>query len=158
MGRLYGDFPTVAGRIKELFVQLFDADQAVKGKARQELPKWMGQEKGDVQYDRDLYHRELSLRANLPSLPEEQVAAKEVALDRQIAEQTRLLLQLKSKRRLWASDSEAGEASASADQARESLPRAITQGEGMGSSQGVSGEKNGPNGPTKPSCDVESTT
>ncbi len=112
MDRLYGDFPTVAGqRIGELFRQLFDDDEAVCEKARQELPNRIGQEKSDVQHDRELYYRELGLRAKARSyLPEEKVAAKEAALERQIAEQIRLLLQLKSKRSLWAAESEAGEA------------------------------------------------
>jgi len=91
--------PTLAGQqIRQWFIQLFDDDQAQCQKARQELPQWIAKEKSDVLEDRELYHREVALRRfDAPSAPEEQVAAKEAALERQIAEQTRLLLQLKSK-------------------------------------------------------------
>ncbi len=71
MGALYGDFPTVAGqRIRALFIELFDDDQAVGEKARQELPKWIAQERSDVQQDRELYQRELALSVHGgPPLP-----------------------------------------------------------------------------------------
>jgi hypothetical protein len=93
MGELYGECPTLAGQqIRQWFIELFDDDQARCQKARQELPRWIAKEKTDVQQDRELYHRELALRRfDAPSTPEEQVAAKEAALERQIAEQTRLL-------------------------------------------------------------------
>ncbi len=185
MNTLYGDFLTVAGaRIRELFIQLFDDDPGVCEKARQEFPRWIAQEKGDVQYDRELYHRELSLRRSLPGLSEEQVAAKEAGLDRQIREQTRLLLQLKSKRSLWGSEPEAEteEPGASANQGvessqgavakgdgtftgekpvppgKESSQEPITRGDGTGATEGVSAEKDGQNGQTKPLDDVESMT
>ena len=177
MGELYGEFPTVAGQqIRKWFIQLFDPDQAQCQQARQELPQWIAKEKSDVQQDRELYHRELALRRfDLPSTPEDQVAAKEAALERQIAEQTRLLLQLKSKRSLWGS---AGQADASGGQ---SSPETITQGEEKDSAGGTGGatpmpasatitggngtdpaegtltEKVGQNGETKPPTDVEST-
>ena len=92
----------------ELFKQCFDDDEAVCEKARQELPKWIAQEKSDVEQDRELYRRELIAKAaSRPPLPEDQVYTREAALDRQIADQTRLLLQLKSKRSLWEVESEA---------------------------------------------------
>jgi hypothetical protein len=177
MSRLYGDFPTVAGqRIKELFRQLFDDDQAVCEKARQELPKWIGQEKSDTEQDRDLYRRELTLKAmSRTPLPEDQVGTREAALDRQIAEQTRLLLQLKSKRYLWGSESETGEgnagtgpcskpeASVSGNDAAESKnegPLSSTgtasEAQGTGSTNGASLEKSGQKGQTEPSDHLES--
>ena len=99
--------PTLAGQqIRQWFIQLFDDDQAQCQKARQELPQWIAKEKSDVLEDRELYHREVALRRfDAPSAPEEQVAAKEAALERQITEQTRLLLQLKSKRSVWGLES-----------------------------------------------------
>jgi hypothetical protein len=110
MGELYGECPTLAGQqIRQWFIQLFDDDQARCEKARQELPQWIAKEKSEVQQDRELYHRELTLRRfDAPSTPEEHVAAKEAALERQIAEQTRLLLQLKSKRFVFGLNAEGG--------------------------------------------------
>jgi hypothetical protein len=112
MDKLYGDCPTVAGEhIRALFIQLFDDDPTLCEKARQELPKWIAQEKSDVQQDLEFCRRELAIRrASGPALSEDQLAAREAALDRQIAEQTRLLVLLKSKRALWGSESDAGEA------------------------------------------------
>jgi len=100
---LYGKCPSLAGeRIRLLFIQFFDPDdEAGAEKAGLELPQWFAQERRDVQLEQELYRRESALRAQGPNLTEEQVAAKEAALQRQIAEQTRLLLQLKSKRSLW---------------------------------------------------------
>jgi hypothetical protein len=91
------------------------------------------------------------------------MAAKQAALNRQIAEQTRLLLQLKSKRSCWGSGSEAGEAAvnggpkveagtaapgpnaeeeaASANQGVESVHEPITKGNGTGSTEGAGAEK-----------------
>ncbi len=172
MDELYGRSPTVAGqRIGELFRELFDDDEAVCEKARQELPKWIAQERSDVEQDRELYRRELTFKAaSQPPLPEDKVATREAALDRQIAEQTRLLLQLKSKRSLWGSESEPGPdgtgsgslgAPASGDGAAEpdgesrvslgSTGRgAITNREGISSTDGSGAPKGGQNGPTEP--------
>jgi len=111
MQALYGDCPSRAGeKIRELFMQLFEEDEAAREKARQELPQWIAQERRDVQQERELYQRERALKKKGgPKLVEEQVEAKEAALDRQIAGQTRLLLQLKSNRALERSRSEADE-------------------------------------------------
>ncbi len=114
---LYGESMTAAGqRIGELFVQLFDEDEAVCEKARRELPKWIAQERSDVQQDRALYQSELSLQRKVnANLPEDRVVAREAALERQIVEHTRLLLQLKSKRSLWEAEPEGEEAAATKD-------------------------------------------
>src|SRR5215472_681198 len=134
MDRLYGDLPTLAGeRIKELFLQLFDDDEAVCEKARQDLPKRIGQERSDVQQDRELYYREVSLQAKRGALSEEKVAAKEALLERQISEQMRLLTHLKSKRSLWGSEPEADEALSS----------------GAGSTKEAEDEKNTPKRPNE---------
>jgi hypothetical protein len=128
MDTLYGDSPTLAGeRIGMLFRRLFDDDEAVCAKARQELPNRIGQERSDVQQDRELYYRELSLQAKTGAVSEEKVATKEAVLERQIAEQTRLLTHLKSKRSLWGSDPEAEE----------------TLDDGTGSAEKSEDEKNG---------------
>jgi hypothetical protein len=124
MASLYGEFPTVAGQqIKTLFIQLFDDNEAVREKARQELPKWIAQERSHAQQDRELYRRELEATRDTrgPSVPDEQVAARQAALNRQIAEQIRLLLQLKSKRYLWRSEPEGAEPAASGDLTTENL-------------------------------------
>lgn len=64
-----------------------------------ELPKWIAQERRDVQQERDLCQRERGLRAKVAAnLTGEQEASKEAALARQLAEETLLLLQLKAKR------------------------------------------------------------
>ncbi|MGO9273048.1 MAG: hypothetical protein ACLQOO_22900 [Terriglobia bacterium] len=98
MGELYGEFHSQAGeKIRTLFIQLFDEDdKAGAERAAQELPKWIAQERRDVQQERDLYQKEMGLRAAAgPALNEDQVAKKEAAIEKQIREQTRLLLQLK---------------------------------------------------------------
>jgi len=145
MGELYGECPTLVGQqIRQWFIELFDDDQARCQKARQELPQWIAKEKTDVQQDRELYHRELALRRfDAPSTPEEQVAAKEAALERQIAEQTRLLLQLKSKRSLWGRESEAGDAGTSGEENVAGARESDTEAE---------------RGEAKPSCDLKSIT
>jgi hypothetical protein len=151
MDSLYGNFPTVAGQqIGALFIQLFDDDEAVCEKARQELPKWIAKEKSDVHEDRELYQRQWALRGYEGPLPEDQVAAKEAALERQITEQTRLLTHLKSKRTLWGEEIEAAEPSVSGDQTFQNA-----QDDGGRAS---APKKGGENGQTKPSCDVESRT
>ena len=140
MDRLYGDLPTLAGeRIKELFLQLFDDDEAVCEKARQDLPKRIGQERSDVQQDRELYYREVSLQAKRGALSEEKVAAKEALLERQISEQMRLLTHLKSKRSLWGSEPEADEALSS----------------GAGSTKEAEDEKNTPKRPNEANMSPE---
>ena len=127
------------------------------------MPKWIAQEKSHAQQDRELYRRELVATRDSggPSVPDEQTAAKQAALNRQIAEQIRLLLQLKSKRSLWGSESEAEEPAASADPTAEnpqtsdgqrSLDHAfrcaavdsqetITKGDGVGFAKEAIGEK-----------------
>jgi hypothetical protein len=109
MTALYGECPSLAGeRIRELFIEFYGPDEAAAEKALLELPKWIAQERRDVQQERDLYQREMAIRGNGgANLREEQVAPKEAALERQIAEQTRLLLQLKTKRSQWGSRPEA---------------------------------------------------
>ena len=109
MHELYGRHHTRAGeRIRTLFIDLFEADKQAAAKAEEELPKWIAQERGDVERERDLYRREREIRANAgPNLDEEQVAKKEAALEKQIREETKLLLQLKTKRSQWGAPSEA---------------------------------------------------
>ncbi|MGO9274540.1 MAG: hypothetical protein ACLQOO_30640 [Terriglobia bacterium] len=109
---LYGDLWTRAGqRITGLFDSFAEnEDPAVAEKACAELPKWIAQERRDVQREQELYQREVTLRTWRPNRPEKELQAREAALDRQITEQARLLLQLKSKRSLWAPQPEAGEA------------------------------------------------
>ncbi len=113
---LYGRCPSQAGEtIRLLFIQFFDPDdEAAAEKAGLELPKWIAQERRDVHLEQELYRRESALRAQGPELTVEQLAAKEAALQRQIADQTKLLLQLKSKRSLWAPQFEAVEAATGA--------------------------------------------
>jgi hypothetical protein len=160
MEKLYGEFPTPAGlKIREWFMQFFADDQAQCQEARQELPKWIAREKSDVEPDRELYRRELALRnCEGASTTEDEVAAKETALERQIAEQTRLLLQLKSKRSLWGEGSAAEEAEASegglrahAETTRERTSlEAGTQGGPNGTAHEAKHEKRGQNAQTKP--------
>ncbi|MGO9272677.1 MAG: hypothetical protein ACLQOO_20985 [Terriglobia bacterium] len=110
MLELYGECHSLAGeKIRTLFIQLFDMDdKAAAEKAAQELPKWIAQERRDVQQERDLYQRETALRATArPNLTEDQVASKEAALAKQIREETRLLIQLKTKKAQWGSRPEA---------------------------------------------------
>ena len=83
------------------------------------------------------------------------MAAKEATLDRQIAEQTRLLLQLKSKRSLWGSECEAAEAPVPAERV-EDLHQPATQIEARSPKEGANFEKNGQNGQTEPFTIVES--
>ncbi len=103
MRELYGEYHSLAGeKIRLLFIDFFGDDEAAAEKAAQELPKWIAQERRDVEQERDLYRREKDLtRSAGPALVEEQVARKEAALERQIGEQTRLLLQMKLKRSQW---------------------------------------------------------
>jgi len=104
MRELYGECHSLAGeKIRTLFIQLFDTDDKA-AEAAQELPKWIDQERRDVEEERDLYQREMTLRAKAgPNLTEEQMAGRESALGREIREETRLLLQLKAKRAQWGS-------------------------------------------------------
>jgi len=101
---LYGDLPTRAGQRIMQLLDLFSDNEAplVSDEAWEELPKCIAQERRDVQREQALYQREVALLTQRPNLPEKELQAREVALDRQIAEQARLLLQLKSKRSLWA--------------------------------------------------------
>jgi len=103
MDELYGDCHSRAGEnIRLSFIDLFGDDQEASAKGLQELPKWIAQERRDVEQERDLYRREMDLRGSAgPILTEEQVARKEAALERQIAAQTRLLMQMKLQRSKW---------------------------------------------------------
>jgi hypothetical protein len=107
MGELYGECPSLAGeKIRLLIIEYFGEDRAARRKAAQELPKWLAQERSDVERERELYQREMAIAGNAgPNLTEEQVAKKEAALERHIREHTRLLLQLKTARSKWESAS-----------------------------------------------------
>jgi len=111
MDVLYGDLSTRAGRrIDKLIGSVINDDRSsVLTNAKRELPQWIAQERRDVQREQELYQREMMLRTRRPHLSEKELAAREAALDRQIAEQARLLIQLKSKRALWANEPEASE-------------------------------------------------
>ncbi len=100
MRELYGECPTLAGeKIRLLIIDYFGDDEAAMHKACEELPKWFEQERNDVEQERELYHREMTIREKAgPNLTEEYVDKKEAALKRQLREHTRLLLQLKTKR------------------------------------------------------------
>jgi len=100
MYTLYKDEHSKAGeRIRALFIELFGDDQDAAAKAEAELPKWIAQERSDVERELELYRQEKEIRANAgPKLTEEEVAKKEAALERQVREHTRLLLQLKTTR------------------------------------------------------------
>jgi len=117
MRELYGECPSLAGqKIRLLIIDYFGDDEAAMHKACEELPKWLRQERSDVERERELYQREMTIKGNAgPSLTEEQVAKKEAALERQIGEHTRLLLQLKTKRPQWGAPSEAPEPSCTGD-------------------------------------------
>src|SRR5271157_1266859 len=100
MRELYGECPSLAGeKIRLLIMDYVGDDEAAMGKAAEELPKWFERERKDVEQERELYHREMTIREKAgPNLTEEYVDKKEAALERQIREHTRLLLQLKTKR------------------------------------------------------------
>lgn len=100
---LYGDVPTLAGvNIERLFEKIFDAPEgeAADAEVKVKLLAWIRREREDVAREQELYQREQNLRTRRPNLPEKQLLAREAALDRQIADDARLLLQLKSKRSL----------------------------------------------------------
>jgi hypothetical protein len=103
MYELYGECPSLAGeKIRLLIIDYFGEDEAAMNKACEELPKWFAQERRDVEQERELYQREMAIRGNAgANLTEEYVAKKEAALDRQVREHTRLLLQLKTKQSQW---------------------------------------------------------
>lgn len=161
MQALYGECPTVAGHnIRELFMQLFNDDEAARQKAREELPNWIAQEKRDAQQDRELCRREGELRRKAGlSLNEEAVAAREAVLDRQIAEYARLLLQLKSNRALWLSRAQQSETAGEEMTARsgENSPEKGANGSEPVALGAVSTETP-QKGQTKPSDVLESTT
>jgi len=100
MRELYGECPSLAGeKIRLLVMDYFGDDDAAMGNAAEELPKWFEQERKDVELERDLYQREMTHREKaVPNLTEEYVDKKEAALERQIREHTRLLMQLKKTR------------------------------------------------------------
>jgi hypothetical protein len=108
MHALYGEHHSRAGeRIRTLFIEMFANDKDVAAKAEAELPKWIARERSDVERELELYRQEWEITANAgPNLAEEEVAKKEAALERQIREQTRLLLQLKNTRSQWDRSSE----------------------------------------------------
>jgi hypothetical protein len=153
MEELYDKWPTVAGhRIRALFIQLFNGDEAQRQSARQELPQWIAKEKSDVLEDRNFYHRELALRGyDGASMPEQQVAAREAALERQMAEQTRLLLQLKAKRSVWES------ASLSPTAVQGGTETTVEKGS-LEAEKLPNTEENGPQQRTKPPGGLESMT
>jgi len=111
MRELYGECPSLAGeKIRLLIMDYFGDDEAATGKAAEALPKWFEQERKDVEQERELYHREMTVRETAgPNLTEEYVDKKEAALERQIREQTRLLVQLKTKRLQWGAETGNGE-------------------------------------------------
>jgi hypothetical protein len=133
MNELYGAFPRWPGnRSANCLSNALMMTRRCVRRPGKSCRKWIAQEKSDVEQDRELYRRELMAKAaSRPPLPEDQVYTREAALDRQIADQTRLLLQLESKRSLWGADSKAeadgadpgsrpdGEAAATADGAVE---------------------------------------
>ena len=83
----------------------FGDDEAALRNAAEELPKWFERERKDVERERDLYQREMALREKIvPTITEEYVDKKEAALERQIREYTRLLMQLKTKRSQWGAE------------------------------------------------------
>ncbi|MGO9272131.1 MAG: hypothetical protein ACLQOO_18020 [Terriglobia bacterium] len=100
MRELYGECPSRAGeKIRLLIIDYFGDDEAALRNAAEELPKWFEQERKDVERERELYQREMAIREKaVPNLTEEYVDKKEAALERQIREQTRLLIHLKTKR------------------------------------------------------------
>jgi len=101
MNALYGECPTLAGeRIRLLTIQFFGSDEAGTQKAARELPGWITKERRDVNRERDLFQQEMALRDMAgPILVEQQVNAREAVLEKQIAEHTRLLLQLQKTKR-----------------------------------------------------------
>jgi hypothetical protein len=103
MRELYGECPSLAGeKIRLLVLDYFSEDEAARHKACRGLPQWLAQERGDVERERELYQREMAISGNAgPNQSEEEVARKEAALERQIREHTRLLLQLKTTRSQW---------------------------------------------------------
>ncbi|HMD96545.1 MAG TPA: hypothetical protein VKM93_04325 [Terriglobia bacterium] len=104
MNALYGECPSLAGeRIRLLFIQFVGSDEVGTAKAAQQLPEWIARERRYVDRERDLFRDEMALRdGGGPNLTEEQVNAREVDLEKQIAEQSRLLLQLKRNQSQWA--------------------------------------------------------
>ncbi|MGO9272208.1 MAG: hypothetical protein ACLQOO_18590 [Terriglobia bacterium] len=113
MHALYGEHHSRAGeRIRTLFIDIFEDDNDAAAKAEAELPKWIAQERSDVEREREVYRKEREIKANAgPNLTEEEVAKKEAALEIKIREHTRLLLQLKTTRSQWREPSEAPETS-----------------------------------------------
>jgi hypothetical protein len=108
MDTLYGDNPTMAGtRIEALFDDLIGKDKARVQEARQGLSRWIARERRDVEREYQLYQRETALSTRRTCLSEKEVIVREATLERQMVEQVRLLLQLKSKRSRWAPQSEA---------------------------------------------------
>jgi hypothetical protein len=108
MRELYGECPSLAGeKVRLLVLDYFGEDEAARHKACKKLPQWLAQERSDVERERELYQREMAIGGNAgPNLSEEEVARKEAALERQIREHTRLLLQLKTTRSQWGPPSE----------------------------------------------------
>ena len=93
------DYTKAGAEIEALFADLSGKDQAAAAKAQAELPQWIAQERRDVEKERDLYRREKEIEDQAgPRLTEEEVMKKEAWLDRQIREDTRLLLKLKAAR------------------------------------------------------------
>ena len=96
---LYGQNPTHAGRQIEGYFPDLQSDQAEElALAREQLPEWIAQEQEDVEKDRDLWERVEALQGGPgPRVPEKAWLGQELALTRQIAAQTRLLLQMRKQ-------------------------------------------------------------
>ena len=122
------DHTRAGARIDDLFACLFGKDPAAAAKAQAELLGWIAQERKDVEQERDLFRRQSEIEANAgPRLSEEEVSRKEATLERQIRDDTRLLLQLKAARSKREGSGPAKEAPAAAD-ARRSEPRTSESG------------------------------
>jgi hypothetical protein len=172
MRELYGECPSLAGeKIRLMMCDYFGDDEAASHKAGEELPKWLKQERSDVERERELYQREMTMKGNAgPQLAEEEVAKKEAALERQIGEHTRLLLQLKTKRSQWSRPSEEPEPSSSSNSREVAPAPSLRSGQALGpasSGEALSvpdnpdlalapGESSSPTGPSGASSASES--
>jgi len=98
---LYGteDHTQAGEEIERLFIDLFGNDETAAAEAEAELPKRIAQERSDVAEERDLFRQESEIKEKVDlGLPEEEMSKKEAALEKQISEHTRLLLQLRTAR------------------------------------------------------------
>ena len=146
MQKLYGedDHSEAGEMIQTLFIDLFGDDKEAAAKAEAELPKWIEQERSDVERERELYRREREIKAKPNwNLSEEQVAKKEAALEKQIREQTRLLLQLKAVRSQRCGPSDAAPAPERASSGQPAIPTAGATGPGTTESAAAPLEQKG---------------